>query len=161
LSETAPLPFCFLSFTNRGVHMLSSFLRIETPRAICCSIFKQLAIYSPAHCVWVFTGSRMATMWANMALAPTNGYSLLTHCRTVDIPTIVPEALKQHAWAVLQTQYAPKHLPEELYDMSPLHHAGVAFMCAEWNLYYQPATETVQEFCLRTVQAKIYIEVRF
>jgi hypothetical protein len=39
--------------------------------------FKPLVGSSPLHCIWVLTGSKMALFWANIALCPVNGYSLL------------------------------------------------------------------------------------
>ena len=52
--------------------------------------FKPLVGSSPLHCIWVLTGSKMALFWANIALCPVNGYSLLTHIPTVRLPTSVP-----------------------------------------------------------------------
>ena len=124
-----------------------------------CSIFKQLVIYSPRNCVWVFTGSRMASMWANMVLAPTNGYTLHTHCRTVYLPTTVPTNVKEEAWNILQQQYGGA-LPPAIYNYAPMHHAGLAFLCSEWQLYYKQGVEDITRFCTRTIESKIHLEVR-
>ncbi len=119
--------------------------------------FKPLVGSSPLHCVWVLTGSKMALFWANIALCPVNGYSLLTHIPTVRLPTSVPDAVKLQAWEVLRSVYAGPELPQPLLDMSPQHHASLVFFCNEWLRMGRPLDSA--SFVLKTLTSKIYPEI--
>ena len=119
--------------------------------------FKPLVGSSPLHCIWVLTGSRMALFWANIALCPVNGYSLLTHIPTVRLPTSVPEAVKLQAWDVLCCEYPESELPQLLFDMSPQHHASLVFFCNEWLRMGRPVDSAA--FVLETLTSKVYPEI--
>jgi hypothetical protein len=118
--------------------------------------FKPLVGSSPLHCIWVITGSKMAMFWANIALCPVNGYSLLTHIPTVRLPTSVPEAVKLHAWEVLRREYLDPELPQQLLHMSPQHHAALVFFCNEWLRMDSPTDASA--FCVNTLTSKVYPE---
>jgi hypothetical protein len=105
--------------------------------------FKPLVGSSPLHCIWVLTGSKMALFWANIALCPVNGYSLLTHIPTVRLPTSVPDAVKLQAWEVLRHEYQGSELPQQLFVMSPQHHAALVFFCNEWLRMGHPLEKTI------------------
>jgi len=119
--------------------------------------FKPLVGSSPLHCIWVLTGSKMALFWANIALCPVNGYSLLTHNPTVRLPTSVPDAVKLQAWEVLRSVYAGPELPQPLLDMSPQHHASLVFFCNEWLRMGRPLDSA--SFVLKTLTSKVYPEI--
>ena len=119
--------------------------------------FKPLVGSSPLHCIWVLTGSKMALFWANIALCPVNGYSLLTHIPTVHLPTSVPDAVKLQAWEVLRSEYLDIELPQQLLHMSPQHHAALVFFCNEWLRMDRPADASA--FCVKTLTSKVYPEI--
>ena len=119
--------------------------------------FKPLVGSSPLHCIWVLTGSKMALFWANIALCPVNGYSLLTHIPTVRLPTSVPDAVKLQAWDVLRHEYLDSELPQPLLDMSPQHHASLVFFCNEWLRMGRPLD--CASFVLKTLSSKVYPEI--
>ena len=119
--------------------------------------FKPLVGSSPLHCIWVLTGSKMALFWANIALCPVNGYSLLTHIPTVRLPTSVPDAVKLQAWEVLRHEYQDSELPQQLFVMSPQHHAALVFFCNEWLRMGHPID--CASFVAKTLTAKVYPEI--
>ena len=119
--------------------------------------FKPLVGSSPLHCIWVLTGSKMALFWANIALCPVNGYSLLTHIPTVRLPTSVPDAVKLQAWVVLRHEYQESELPQQLFVMSPQHHASLVFFCNEWLRMDRPSDAS--DFCVKTLKSKIFPEI--
>jgi hypothetical protein len=119
--------------------------------------FKPLVGSSPLHCIWVLTGSKMALFWANIALCPVNGYSLLTHIPTVRMPTSVPDAVKLQAWEVLRREYLDSELPQQLLYMSPQHHAALVFFCNEWLRMDRPSNASA--FCVKTLTSKVYPEI--
>ena len=119
--------------------------------------FKPLVGSSPLHCIWVLTGSKMALFWANIALCPVNGYSLLTHIPTVRLPTSVPDAVKLRAWEILRREYLDSELPPQLLYMSPQHHASLVFFCNEWLRMDRPPDAS--DFCVKTLTSKVYPEI--
>jgi hypothetical protein len=119
--------------------------------------FKPLVGSSPLHCIWVLTGSKMALFWANIALCPVNGYSLLTHIPTVRLPTSVPDAVKLQAWEVLRHEYRDSELPQQLFFMSPQHHAALVFFCNEWLRMGHPID--CASFVSKTLTSKVYPEI--
>jgi len=119
--------------------------------------FKPLVGSSPLHCIWVLTGSKMALFWANIALCPVNGYSLLTHIPTVHMSTSVPDAVKLQAWEVLRREYLDSELPQQLLYMSPQHHASLVFFCNEWLRMDRPSDAS--DFCVKTLKSKIFPEI--
>ena len=123
-------------------------------------VFKVLAVNSPPHVTWVFTGSRVAIFWANVAQAPVNGYSLLTHVTALHLPPRVSPAAKEHAWAVTRELFAANgiELPEELRDQAPDQHATLVYFCAEWAR--PPREADVPAFCDTLRKTKLYPEVR-
>ena len=119
--------------------------------------FKKLVGSSPLHCIWVITGSKMAYFWANLALCPVNGYSMLTHIPAVHLPTTVPDTVKLQAWDVLRSESSLSTLPQQLLDMSPPHHAALVFFCTEWLRMGRPADAA--DLCIRTFKSKIFPEI--
>jgi hypothetical protein len=119
--------------------------------------FKPLVGSSPLHCIWVITGSKMALFWANIALCPVNGYSLLTHIPTVRLPTSISNEVKLRAWEVLCSEYPDVQIPRELLHMSPLHHAALVFFCSEWLRLDSPLDAA--SFCRETFSSKILPEL--
>jgi hypothetical protein len=103
------------------------------------------------------TGSKMALFWANIALCPVNGYSMLTHIPTVRLSTNVPDAVKLQAWDVLRCEYSDLKLPRQLFDMSPQHHAALVFFCNEWLRLDCPPDAA--DFCNQTLKSKIFLEI--
>jgi hypothetical protein len=99
----------------------------------------------------------MALFWANIALCPVNGYSLLTHIPTVRLPTSVPDAVKLQAWEVLRREHLDSELPQLLLDMSPQHHASLVFFCNEWLRMGRPLD--CASFVLKTLSSKVYPEI--
>ena len=47
----------------------------------------------------------MATYWANLALAPVNGFSILNHLPLVHLPTRVQDEVLERARAVLRQEF--------------------------------------------------------
>jgi hypothetical protein len=122
-------------------------------------VFKVLAGSSPPHVVWVFTGSRMAIFWANLAQAPVNGYSLLTHVSALHLPPRVPASVKHWAWDAARAEFGARNiaLPTLLYSLAPDHHATLLYFCAEW--LRPPREADVASFCSLLRTTKIYPEV--
>ena len=92
----------------------------------------------------VITGSRLALVWANIAVAPVNGYSLFSSLRPIRLPTTVPLEQKLAAWRQLQS-VATAPLPEALFQQSPDHYAGLSFFCRAWEEMGRPSD--VPSFC--------------
>ena len=97
-------------------------------------LFKHLFTHSPSHCAWLGTGSSMAAFWANIAVTPVNGFSLLNHCRRLYLPISVDTDTMATAWQQLDQRYSRQgfSLPKELAALSPPHHALLSFFCSEW-----------------------------
>jgi hypothetical protein len=123
-------------------------------------VFKVLAGSSPLHVVWVFTGSRMAIFWANVAAAPVSGYSLLTHVSALHLPPRVSASVKQWAWGAACAEFGARNiaLPGLLYSLAPEHHATLLFFCAEWAR--PPREADVAAFCSLLRTTKLYPEAR-
>jgi hypothetical protein len=124
-------------------------------------IFKSLVGGSPVHCTWVVTGSSMATYWANLGLAPVNGFSILSHLSSVHLPTRVGSEVLERARRVLRQEFST--LPEPLLQTSDAHTvAELVFYATEWDRL--PAAtkrvRSVSAFCMDTLADKVYPEVR-
>lgn len=108
----------------------------------------------------VLTGSRMATLWANMAAAPVNGFALLSHMRTVTLPSRVPTEVVDMMWGLLKaaTARSGSQLPSDMRKYAPAHHAGLAFFLAEWREAGSPPD--VGAFCDYLRRTKVFPEAR-
>lgn len=118
---------------------------------------KHLLIESPFNCAWIVTGSAMATTWANLVTAETNGYSLLTHCRRVNIEPTVSAAIMERTWEQLQSTFG-RDLPRAILDFSPPHHATLSYLCTEWAAY--TGDDEPEALCRRVLNSKIFSEAR-
>lgn len=98
----------------------------------------------------------MATTLANLVTAETNGYSLLTHCRRVNIEPTVSADVMERTWAQLQNIFGGD-LPQALLDFSPPHHATLSYLCTEWEAY--TGDEKPAAFCNGILTSKIFFEV--
>ena len=126
-------------------------------------MFKVLVGSSPVHCTWVVTGSSMATYWANLALAPVNGYSILNHLPSVHLPTRVGSETLERARTVLRREFKSNPVPEPLLQFSEAHTvAELVFYVMEWERLSKEiaATKSAREFCVDTLADKVYPEVR-
>jgi len=130
-------------------------------------IFKSLVGSSPIHCTWVLTGSSMATYWANLALAPVNGFSILNHLPSVHVPTRVGADVLERARAVLRKEFssaAMPSLPEPLLQFEFANTvAELVFYVTEWSRLPLSVTSSKPpaDFCMDTLADKVYPEVRF
>ena len=115
--------------------------------------------------VQVITGSRMATVWANIAVAPVNGFSLLSHMATFRLPATVDPALLDIVWDKLNAERAEADaalgvgrplLDPLLRIYAPSNHASLAYFCEEWDLARYPEATA---FSKQLYQTKIYPEV--
>jgi hypothetical protein len=145
---------------------VSAFLARALSRVLRNRIFKPLVGSSPIHCTWVLTGSSMATYWANLALAPVNGYSILTHLSSVHVPTRVEASVLERARSVLREEFASVALPlpESLLQFEFANTvAELVFYVTEWSRLPSTVTSTKSpaEFCMDTLADKVYPEVRF
>ena len=113
----------------------------------------------------VITGSRMATVWANIAVAPVNGFCLLTHMMVFRLPATVDPALLNDVWNKLQKTRAAADavlgvqrpvLDPLLRAFAPSNHASLAYFCEEWNMAGCPEAAP---FCQQLYETKIYPEV--
>jgi hypothetical protein len=92
----------------------------------------------------------MATYWANLALAPVNGFSNLNHLPSMHLPTRVESDVLKRARLVLR-QESSSTLPEELLQFSAARTvAELVFYVIEWvrmPAAFNPA-KSVLEFCM-------------
>jgi hypothetical protein len=129
-------------------------------------IFKSLVGSSPIHCTWLLTGSSMATYWANLALAPVSGYSILNHLPLMHLPTRVGSDVLERARCVLRQEFSSSAtgLPEALLRFKHTNTvAELVFYVTEW--YRLPAAlatpgKNPSKFCSDTLIDKVYPEVR-
>lgn len=129
----------------------------------CGRMFKSFVGSSPVHCTWVVTGSSMATYWANLALAPVNGFSILTHLSSIHLPTRVGSETLERARAVLRREFESNPLPDPLLQFSEAHTvAELVFYVTEWDRLPAEvvAAKPALEFCVDTLADKVYPEVR-
>ena len=107
----------------------------------------------------------MATVWANIAVAPVNGFSLMTHMATFRLPATVDSALLDVVWdklnaeraeadAALEVKRPPLH--PQLRTFAPSNHASLAYFCEEWDLAGCPEATA---FSNQLYEMKIYPEV--
>ncbi len=136
---------------------LQRLLTADVPRV---RSFKALVGGSPVHCTWVVTGGSMATYWANLGLAPVNGFSILSHLSSVHLPTRVGSDVLERARRVLRQEFSST-LPEPLLQTSGAHTvAELVFYAIEWYRLGAIAAVPSIEFCLDTLADKMYPEVR-
>ena len=104
----------------------------------------------------------MATYWANLALAPVNGFSILNHLPSVHLPTRVENDVLERARAVLRQEFSSSApLPEPLLLFSEAHTvAELVFYATDWYRLGASAAKPPIEFCLDTLADKVYPEVR-
>ena len=105
----------------------------------------------------------MATYWANLALAPVNGFSILTHLSSIHLPTRVGSETLERARAVLRREFKFNPLPDALLQFSEARTvAELVFFATEWDR--RPAevvaAKPALEFCVDTLADKVYPEVR-
>ncbi|KAG2452119.1 hypothetical protein HYH02_003152 [Chlamydomonas schloesseri] len=124
-------------------------------------ILKGLLLDSPHWVAWAVTGSSMATLWANVAATPTNGFSLIMHHRRLNLSPTMPLEALQVAWAQLKAQAKTWHpvrpLPKDLAWQSPPQVAMLAYLCEEWR--YSRTAGTAAELVEQTMTQKLIPEV--
>ncbi|PNW74180.1 hypothetical protein CHLRE_13g588405v5 [Chlamydomonas reinhardtii] len=124
-------------------------------------ILKVLLLDSPHWVAWAVTGSSMATLWANVAATPTNGFSLIMHHRRLNLSPTMPLEALQVAWAQLKAQAktwdSVRPLPEDLAWQSPPQVAMLAYLCQEWG--YSRTAGTAAELVEQTMTQKLIPEV--
>ena len=103
----------------------------------------------------------MATYWANLALAPVNGFSILNHLPLVHLPTRVKDNALELARAVLRREFSSTPLPDPLLQFSEANTvAELVFYATEWYRLGASAAKPPLEFCLDALADKVYPEVR-
>ena len=105
----------------------------------------------------------MATYWANLALAPVNGFSILNHLPSVYVPTRVEDDVLERARAILREQFSSAPLPEAVLQFSKVNTvAELVFFATEWYRLGTVAAKEkrVHEFCIDMLEDKVYPEVR-
>ncbi|PNW84398.1 hypothetical protein CHLRE_03g144144v5 [Chlamydomonas reinhardtii] len=123
-------------------------------------ILKELLLHSPHWVAWAVTGSSsMATLWANVADTPTNGWPLSMHHRRLNLSPTVSTDVLQVAWKQLKAQAAnwDPPLPNDLVWRSPPQIATLAYLCQEWR--YSRTASTAAELVDQTMTQKLIPEV--
>ncbi|PNW82964.1 hypothetical protein CHLRE_06g301450v5 [Chlamydomonas reinhardtii] len=122
-------------------------------------ILKELLLDSPHWVAWAVTGSSMATLWANVAATPTNGFALIIHHRRLNLSPTVSMDVLQVAWEQLKAQAASWNpaLPKDLVWRSPPQVAMLAYLCQEWR--YSRRASTAAELVEQTMTEKLIPEV--
>ena len=109
----------------------------------------------------VISGSRMATVWANVATAPVSGFALLHHMTTVALPASVDAAYVDRAWNLLNELAVSgglSPLPYQLLCQAGGHYAELTYFSYEWRKDGCP--EDVVAYCQSVRFSKVYPEVR-
>ncbi|PNW74470.1 hypothetical protein CHLRE_12g485350v5 [Chlamydomonas reinhardtii] len=122
-------------------------------------ILKELLLHSPHWVAWAVTGSSMATLWANVAATPTNGFPLIMHHRRLNLSPTVSHDVLRVAWQQLKAQAATwdPPLPNDLVWRSPPQIATLAYLCQEWR--YSRTASTAAELVEQTMMQKVIPEV--
>ncbi|GIL52320.1 hypothetical protein Vafri_8227, partial [Volvox africanus] len=122
-------------------------------------ILKRLLLDSPHWVAWAVTGSSMATLWANIAATPPNGFALIMRNRRLDLDPKVSMDVLQVAWEHLKAQAATwdPALPNDLVWQSPPQIAMLAYLCQEWR--YSRKASTAAELVEQTMMEKLIPEV--
>ncbi|GIM00362.1 hypothetical protein Vretimale_5503 [Volvox reticuliferus] len=122
-------------------------------------ILKELLLDSPRWVAWAITGSSMATIWANIAATPPNGFALIMHHHRLNLSPMVSMGALQVAWEQLKAQAATwdPALPNDLFWQSPQQIAMLAYLCQEWR--YGPTAGTATELVEQTMTKKLIPEV--
>jgi hypothetical protein len=107
----------------------------------------------------VLTGSSMAMFWANLGLAPVNGYSILTHLSS-------DASVLERARSVLREEFASAAvpLPESLLQFELAHTvAELVFYVTEWSRLPSTVTSTKSptEFCMDMLADKAFFQAHF
>ncbi|KXZ55243.1 hypothetical protein GPECTOR_3g383 [Gonium pectorale] len=118
-------------------------------------ILKELLLDSPHWVAWAVTGSSMATLWANIAATPTNGFPLIMHHRRLNLSPTVSMGVVHDAWEQLKA-WDPA-LPDDLVWRSPPQIATLAYLCQEWR--YSRTASTAAELVENTMTQKLIPEV--
>ncbi|GIL61063.1 hypothetical protein Vafri_15463 [Volvox africanus] len=123
------------------------------------TILKRLLLDSPHWVAWAVTGSSMATLWANIAATPPNGFALIMRNRRLDLDPKVSMDVLQVAWEHLKAQAATwdPALPNDLVWQSPPQIAMLAYLCQEWR--YSRKASTAAELVEQTMMEKLIPEV--
>ncbi|EFJ42641.1 hypothetical protein VOLCADRAFT_107147 [Volvox carteri f. nagariensis] len=135
-------------------------LDVEEVQLMRC-IFKELLLDSPHWVAWAVTGSSMATLWANVAVTPTNGVALITYHSQLNLSPMVSKDVLEVAWEQLKAQAASwdPPLPSDLLWQSPQQIAMLAYLCQEWRGRLGTAI-TAAELVKQTLRGKLIPEVR-
>ncbi|GIL86005.1 hypothetical protein Vretimale_9048 [Volvox reticuliferus] len=122
-------------------------------------ILKVLLLNSPHWVAWAVTGSSMATLWANVAVTPTNGFALIMHHHRINLSPTVSDDMLEVAWEQLKAQDVTwdRALPGDLLWRSPQQIATLAYLCQEWR--YRRTARTAAELVEQTIIQKIIPEV--
>ncbi|GFR39969.1 hypothetical protein Agub_g499, partial [Astrephomene gubernaculifera] len=122
-------------------------------------ILKELLLGSPHWVAWAVTGSSMATLWANVAATPTNGFALIMDNFLLNLSPTVSKGVLQVAWEQLKAQAASwdPALPSDLVWRSPPQIAMLAYLCQEWR--YIRTANTAAELVKQTMTRKLIPEV--
>ncbi|GIL63340.1 hypothetical protein Vafri_17297 [Volvox africanus] len=136
----------------------SSTLAVDLLLQMRC-ILKELLLESPYWVAWAITGSSMATLWANVAATPTNGFALIYQHDRLNLEPKVEMDVLNVAWEQLKAQATTRDraLPDDLVWRSPPQVAMLAYLCNEWmrNRTISTAAELVE----MTMQGKLIPEV--
>ncbi|GIL52306.1 hypothetical protein Vafri_8219 [Volvox africanus] len=137
---------------HRSTLDMDAVLRMRT-------ILKRLLLDSPHWVAWAVTGSSMATLWANIAATPPNGFALIMRNRRLDLDPKVSMDVLQVAWEQLKAQAATwdPALPNDLVWQSPPQIAMLAYLCQEWR--YSHKASTAAELVEQTMMEKLIPEV--
>jgi hypothetical protein len=102
----------------------------------------------------------MTTLWANIALTPTNGFSMLTHCHRLYLPFSADTNTMAGAWQQLVERYARMgvSLPDALAALSPPHYSLLSFFCSEWARAHTSSAD-VNRLVVETIKLKLIPEV--
>jgi len=103
----------------------------------------------------VLTGSRLAVLWANLAVSPVNGYAIIGHLNTVVLSSRFDLEYIDFAWGRLSHKF---DIPVSLRFLAPRHHVGLVYFCREWIINGRP--KAVASFCADLLRYKVYLEVR-
>ncbi|KAG2425271.1 hypothetical protein HXX76_013853 [Chlamydomonas incerta] len=125
-------------------------------------LLKELLLDSPSWVAWAVTGSSMATLWANIAATPTNGFALLSHHRRLNLSPKSPKDVLLVTWTQLQAQAAAAGtdppLPADLVWRSPPQVAALVYLAREWSSSRGTAS-TADELVDQALVTKLIPEV--
>ncbi|EFJ50299.1 hypothetical protein VOLCADRAFT_103891 [Volvox carteri f. nagariensis] len=125
-------------------------------------IFKKLLLDSPHWVAWAITGSGMATLWANIAATPTNGFALISHHHRLNLSATVSKDVLQVAWEQLkaQTKRWDPALPSDLVWRSPPQIAMLAYLSRWWSSKWHSTAERLVEHGMIIKFTQVLIDLR-